>query len=1041
VVSDKPTVDSIFLAAVELPPDQRTAYLKEACGNDRDLLARVELLLAAQSHVGSFLESPAPELGATVGHFVIEKSGTVIGPYKLLQQIGEGGMGVVFMAEQTAPIQRTVALKIIKPGMDTRQVIARFEAERQALAMMDHPNIAKVLDAGTTEAGSRVQGARSTEPSEAHSDDFLLPAPRSSLPALFGRPFFVMELVKGTPITKYCDEKHLSLRERLDLFIPVCQAVQHAHQKGIIHRDIKPTNVLVADYDNYAVPKVIDFGVAKATAQKLTERTMFTEFGQLVGTFEYMSPEQAKLNQLDIDTRSDIYSLGVLLYELLTGDTPFDRQRLESAAFDEKLRIIREEDPPRPSTRITTLAQQAASTVSAQRSTDPKRLSILIRGELDWIVMKCLDKDRNRRYESASSLAQDVQRHLDDEPVGARPPSTAYRIGKIIRRNKPALAVASSLLLVVFLTIVGLFVNNRLVTREKGQKAIALAHALQEKSRADQNLSGARQAVKEYLLKTSENPLLQSGDFYNLRKELLETAIPFYVEFVRQKQDDPTLEAERGLAYEDLAFLRQETGDLAGAMRELEQAEQIFRRLSATFSEEADYRQRLAEILNSRGSILHDLGRLDEAERSYRQAVLDLDELVEKQPSVSEYRNALARTTNNLGLLLRDVGHLDEAESMLRQAISIHEDLIAHTPAVLELRGQLAQSWVNLGSILYAQRRSKDAEQAFHRALETLDPTELEKLAPGSPLPPKFEQVRAQSLNNVGDLYRADGRFAEAESAFRQALAIKEKLAKQFPSVPQFSQEVARSFSNLGLLFSLLGKPVDAQAAFEKSIEYYERLAADFRDVPDYAVEVAGTYTNLGRLLGDQGQLDESLPILTKSIEILEAARQQDQRRVKVRESLLVARWTRAMTFAGLGRFAEALADWDRAIELDEGHYQNKLTLKRASTFLQMKDYAAATADAQAVAESGQSSGDDLFLAACTYAVSAKLATDDPTLAESYAARAVLLLRQALDKGYETPARIITAPELQALQSREDFRKLMGEVVDEPFESEIDRQQ
>lgn len=311
----------IFIQVLETATSERAAVLSAACGNDQALRERVERLIAEHERAATFiLDSPPADLQGTIESPLTERPGTVIGPYKLLQQIGEGGMGAVFMAEQSEPIHRTVALKVIKPGMDTRQVIARFEAERQALAMMDHPNIARVLDAGTTTSG---------------------------------RPYFVMELVKGTPITRYCDAHKLSLQERLELFIPVCHAVQHAHQKGIIHRDIKPTNVLVAEYDDRAVPKVIDFGVAKATAQKLTDRTMFTEFGQVIGTVEYMSPEQAKFNQLDIDTRTDIYSLGVLLYELLTGSTPLDRDRLREAAFDEVLRIIREEEPPKPSTRLS----------------------------------------------------------------------------------------------------------------------------------------------------------------------------------------------------------------------------------------------------------------------------------------------------------------------------------------------------------------------------------------------------------------------------------------------------------------------------------------------------------------------------------------------------------------------------------------------------------------------------------------------------------------------------------------------------------------
>jgi serine/threonine-protein kinase len=406
-------VRDLFLAAVRCPVAEREAYLAEACAGDDDLRREAQELLDAHVAAGSFLEPPPPDLDATRElPQVSERPGTVIGPYKLLEQIGEGGFGVVFLAAQTQPVRRKVALKVLKPGMDTRQVVARFEAERQALALMDHSNIARVFDGGATASG---------------------------------RPYFVMELVKGVPIAEFCDQNHLGIRERLELFVSVCQAVQHAHQKGIIHRDLKPSNVLVTVHDTTPVVKVIDFGVAKALGQELTDKTLFTGFAQMIGTPLYMSPEQAGQSGLDVDTRSDIYSLGVLLYELLTGTTPFDKERLHQAGYDELRRIIREEDPARPSARVSTLAQ-AATTVFANRQSDPRRLRRLFRGELDWIVMKALEKDRNRRYETASAFAADGQRYLNDEPVQAAPPSAWYRFRKFARRNQTGLTVAGLVL-------------------------------------------------------------------------------------------------------------------------------------------------------------------------------------------------------------------------------------------------------------------------------------------------------------------------------------------------------------------------------------------------------------------------------------------------------------------------------------------------------------------------------------------------------------------------------------------------------------------
>jgi serine/threonine protein kinase/Flp pilus assembly protein TadD len=526
-----PEANAIFLDALDTASaEEREAFLDRACGGNSELRARVESLLAASEQAGSFLDEPAAAISPTIDEpSVSERPSTMIGPYKLLQQIGEGGMGVVWMAEQELSVRRKVALKIIKPGLDSQQVIARFEAERQALALMDHHNIAKVLDAGTTESG---------------------------------RPFFVMELIHGVPITRYCDDNQLTPRERLELFVPVCQAIQHAHQKGIIHRDIKPSNVLVTLYDGKPAPKIIDFGVAKAIEQRLTEQTLFTQYGTIIGTFEYMSPEQAEMSALGVDTRSDIYSLGVLLYELLTGTTPLERQRLRTASYPEIVRLIREEEPPRPSKRLS--SSETLPAVAAARKTEPAKLAKLFRGELDWIVMKALEKDRNRRYESASSMAADVERYLRDEAVLACPPSTAYRLHKFARRNKAELSIAG--LVLFFLILIG----------------VGVGYAVRDRAAREEYLIRNRAARQEKLNLEIEHALDDADKGRELALKLTDNPYAWEAALAESLSD---LKRAKGLAAQDETALKPDIQERLHELQTLLNADESDRRFAARFED------------------------------------------------------------------------------------------------------------------------------------------------------------------------------------------------------------------------------------------------------------------------------------------------------------------------------------------------------------------------------------------------------------------------------------------------------------------------
>jgi serine/threonine-protein kinase len=813
--------------------------------------------LGAEPAVGNFLQGDSSQvkLAGTVDDPVTERPGTVIGPYKLMEQIGEGGMGLVFVAEQQQPVRRKVALKLIKPGMDTRQVVARFEAERQALALMDHPNIAKVLDGGETASG---------------------------------RPYFVMELVKGVPITEYCDQNQVPIRDRLELFLHVCQAVQHAHQKGIIHRDIKPSNVLVMSQDGTPVVKVIDFGVAKAIGQQLTEKTIYTQFAQLVGTPLYMSPEQAGQSGVDVDTRSDIYSLGVLLYELLTGTTPFDKERLKEVGLDELRRIIREEEPAKPSTRISTLGQ-AASTVSTNRRSDPKQLSRLFRGELDWIVMKTLEKDRNRRYETANGFAADVQRYLNDEPVQACPPSMWYRFRKFARRNKRALAVAG--VVVSFIALLG--IGSGWVIRDRAVRQQRLTDQV-EKMLDDVDHLAREQRWPEALAaaKSAEAAVAggEAGDALMQRVSDVRHGLAFVTRLDRIREDRGNVRVKGRFPYSGAAR------DYALAFRDYGVD------VDALPADEAVARLRRNPALAVPVAAALDdwAGILGDAPPRWKRVVavargLDPDPLRDQlraawvRPLTPDVQAELRRLAESIDVkaaspatllflahVLRGARLPDSAVRILRDGQSTHTpdfwlnfdlayalwqrkeyaEAARYYTAAVSIRPDSAVAHNNLGNALRDQKKLDEAIAEHRRAIE-LDP-----------------KSAAAHCNFGADLHE-QGKLEEAMAEFRKAIELDPKHAM--------------AHSNLGGVLSDQGKLDQAVTEHRKAIAL--------------APKWAWAYNNLAFALDKQGKVDEAIACYRKAIAL-------DPKAALVHDNL-------GLALQKQGKWDDAMAEHRKATALD----------------------------------------------------------------------------------------------------------------------------
>ncbi len=1026
---DRQQVQEIFLKALELSGEDRTSFLNDQCAENHQLRCQVQALLAAYDDPDSIVSQAKSPLNATLDSSSadiakgsqfqatldsssgkenssgsgldapgetrtfestgIDRHTKINDRYALLEKIGEGGMGEVWIASQSKPVKRKVAIKLIKAGMDSTGVLQRFEQERQALAIMDHPNIARVLDGGITNSG---------------------------------QPFFVMELVDGESVTSYCDAGKLTPQQRLELFVPICRAVQHAHQKGIVHRDLKPANILISMVDGQPVPKVIDFGVAKAMHGKLTEQTLSTQFGAVVGTLEYMSPEQAGSSQLDVDTRADIYSLGVILYELLTGLRPFDINRLKKAALVEMVRVIQEEEPSKPSTRLST--SDASPSLAAVRNTDPKKLASLLRGELDWIILKCLEKNRERRYETANGLARDIERHLANDPVEARPQTVGYRLQKFLRRNKKLVATVA---LVSVLLIAGVIGTSLGLIEARRQRKVAvdesksanLARVAEQQQReiAEKANQQAMAALDSFTSDLMGRILGSKSKITENEKAILQNALRQWDVFAQSKGTSVEAQETRAMGSANVSRIQFKLGMTEAAVASDRKTLQIWTDLSQLDPENREYRLRRANGCQDLGATLRSIGKRKEAAGYFGKAVEEYRILANDNPSNLDFQTKLAGSLISMGNVERDFGDFQASETHYLESLSMNEKLAVAEPNSDLHNANVARSHWGL-AFLYRRHEMYDKSKGHYK--NTINT--YQALADKNKDDAHYAQITGSLYRELGVMLADSGQQQAGAEELRRSLPIQRKLYVEYPSIPNYGFEFSKSLRDLAKALYQNQQFDDADPFMAEAISIQEKLVEEHPDVIQYQSSIGYTLRTLGHLKEEQEKFDKALEAYDRSISILTTAFAQDRSYMNVKDALWQSHELRASLLDRMGRHKEALKDWTLALELSPEEEKIFLRYGRADSLLRSGAVEEAIVEIDKLSEVENSSPEHWFRFAKLYSVASTKLNDRKQELET---KSLQLLKRAVELGFEDLERIKKDAELENLKQQDGFQELL----------------